>query len=635
MKKALVMTFVLVLGLGLTAFADGVLSGVWDTDISLYPAASVFGDFIKSFTSKVDVDYTIGGFTFGMESKFGVLGLTGMDFEADGALGAFTFDLDLDFAPMDLKTDTITLAAAPTWGTPICCCQTYSAIVDLDDVSHHKTYGAAFDDLTAAVSVSIAGVNLGTAFFLEGIDSEYAETVTTFYATQSPSSTAGAATISASGTVRIADPTVYGAGWKFSVSGTFGGATLTGLAYFNLSETSTYDENAGYANVYLVDKFTKSGTYSIVCNDCVLRFSSAELLLEDVSFACTSFSALATFDCCGFSDVKFLLEDIGLGCCWDVNFDMLVAFDVDSKTIELEPDITLANACFTIEAAIVTTPATGGTPTQFELSGIDIRQIGLEYTWNGITFEADASFDLDHNPLLGAYVAGGIVSSRCKLDLWQPDRDKTTATFTFTPAAAQQAATCVASAATWAITNTSTGAGWYELTSISLERVKAWQKFKITVDGDSCCGGDFDISAAFYLGELEYLTDLDGVYWYDADFNNTYGTGEYYVFYGGGTYGSTATATPTAPTCSAYSADCYNCCDCISSSSCECACGVEVDEVKWYKTYSGKTDNRLFDWIETDVDVVIGVGSAFDLTFGMDIDYWGWEDFTFGFEFTF
>jgi len=626
MKKALVVTFVLVLGLGFAAFADGALSGVWDTDVSLYPAASVFGDFIKSFTSKVDVDYTIGGFTFGMESTFGVLGLTGVDFDADGTLGAFTFGFDIDFSPMILTKEltSITTAAGGAiastllYSTVTCATQTYSAISwSSFTKTVSKTYVAGFDDLTADVSVSIAGVNLGGLLFLEGKDSEASIEYTTWYATTFPSA---AVNVVQSGTVTVADPTAQGAGYKLTGSGTFNGATLTGRGYFNLSERSYNTNMAIYGySTYVADTFKKAGVYSLTCDDCISRFTSAELILEDVSFACTEISAGVYFNCCGFSSVKFLLEDIGLGCCWDLGFDLLITFTDTSKSLKIDPQITFANACFTIEAGILLndTLVSSTSETDLRITGVDIYALGLTYTWNGITFTSWTSFDIATHPILSSAYYGGIVSGPSKISLWQPDLDKVTATFTYD----EENDTCTVSGVSGAISTT--GLGYYELTSIACEQAKAWEMFKIEVDGDSCCGGAFDISAAFYFGDLEYLSDLDGWYYVDLNGDGDYAdTNEYFKFYGD------AAAPDSVDTITSWSAGC-NCCPCDD-------CSQEVNAIDWDENWTAVSNtNRLFDWLETDVDVVIGVGSAFDITFGLDVTNWGWEDFTFGFAFTF
>jgi len=630
MKKALVMTFVLVLGLGFAAFADGVLSGEWDTDISLYPAASVFSDFIKSFTSEVDVDYTIGGFTFGMDSTFGVAGMTGMEFDVDGMLGAFTLSAEIDFSPRILATTkteyTYDVSGTDTVGFEI---QTTSCAgiptfqgVSWDKKTVTNTYIAGFDDLKLESSVSIAGVSLDALFFLEGVDNVGTKTVSGYHGTvQTASWVAGnTITLTQSGSATVASGTNQGSGWRLTASGSFGGATITGRAYFNLEDD--FGSYAGYLGYYsldfaLADYFAESGSWAIVCDDCIARFTGLQVLVEDVSFACTTFSGMVTFDCCGFGDVVFLVEDIGLGCCWDVNFDLMITFTSTSKTLTLDPEITLANACFTISAGLVVTDTVGGAP--FTLDGIEIYGLGLEYSWNGITFTAATSWDLTVNPILGPAYLGGAISGPTKIYVLQPDTDFTSLVATYN----EVNDTCALVSKAPAI-NMTTGLGYWEVTSFACEKAYAWEKFGVDVDGDSCCGGDFDISAVFYLGDIKELTDLDGTYYYDANGDGTYATtsGEAYTFYG-------AIDLTDVPSVTPFSGAGCNCCPCDD-------CTFEIDEVEWDADYTLKSDSdRLFDWIEADVDVVIGVGSAFDITFGLDVTCWGWEDFTFGFVFTF
>jgi len=616
MKKALVMTFVLVLGLGFAAFADGTLSGVWDTDISLYPAASEFSDFIKSFTSEVDVDYSIGGFVFGVESTFGLPGFTGLDFDIDGALGAFTIGFDIDFSPMVLKEKTIVYdelaysssscigASHPSWS--------------FEKTVLATTYTAGFDDLTADMSVSIAGVSLEALFYLKGNGNVADVTYGSYLWNIIPYSytTNNDSNYSQTGSVTVAATTKVGGGWKLTGSGSFGGATLTARVFFNLQDDwGDYNGMMGYYGytTYVADTFLESGDWALVCGDCISRFTGLTLLLEDVSFGCTSFSAGVEFDCCGFEWAKFLIEDVSLGCCWDLNFDLLITFTPLDKTLSLDPDITIANACFTIDAAVV-----ADTTGDFEIQGIDIYAVGLTYSWNGITFTSDTSFDIAKHPILGSAYYSGVVYSPTKMWVWQPDRHMTEATFTVA-----DDGTCTLDAdPDYAVEPN--GTGYYVLTGISCEKAEAWEKLVIDVDGDTCCGGLFDLTAAIYMGDVYKLTDLEGWYWYTAAGTHSYVDTPVHF------YGDAASA-PTEPTyTTAWQAGTD--CDCCP---CEEGCSFTIDNVDWNKTWGTTDTERLFDWIETDVDVVFGVGSNFDLTFGFDITCWGWEDFTFGFEFTF
>ncbi|MCD6359983.1 MAG: hypothetical protein J7M38_03900, partial [Armatimonadetes bacterium] len=391
--------------------------------------------------------------------------------------------------------------------------------------------------------------------------------------------------------------------------------------YFNLEDY--WGSYAGYLSTYslsysLADYFTESGTWAIVCDDCAPRFTGLQVILEDVSFACATFNAMVSFDCCGFEDVKFLVEDIGLGCCWDVGFDLMITFADTSKSLTIDPSITLANACFTIDAGIDFSETDGA---GFSLDGIEIYGLGLEYTWNGITFSSETSWDLSKNPILGSAYAGGAISSPTKIYVWQPDTDFTQASFTYD----EDADTCTLDGSVTPAVNAD-GVGYWELTSFACEKAYAWESFSIDVDGDSCCGGAYDISADFYFGDVKKLSDLDGSYY----FLSASDTITEVVIYGDGyTAGKDATDHAASYYFRGYSDSSCNCCPCDD-------CSYTVDKVLWDANYAAKTNtSRLFDWIETDVDVSLGIGPNFDLTFGLDVNLWGWEDLTFGFEFTF
>jgi hypothetical protein len=97
MKKALVLAFALVLGLGAFAFA-GPLSGSWDSSITL-DIASGGTITVSDFSSTLVVDYTVGGWTFESTTGFNLTGWNKQEFTADGTLGAFTISSDLEFDP--------------------------------------------------------------------------------------------------------------------------------------------------------------------------------------------------------------------------------------------------------------------------------------------------------------------------------------------------------------------------------------------------------------------------------------------------------------------------------------------------------------------------------------------------------
>jgi len=95
MKKALVLSLVIVFGLGIAAFA-GPVSGSWTNVITIDPDATPI---ISGFSSELTVDYTVGGWTFGSTAIFNLDAFDNLFFTADGALGAFSFKSVLDFEP--------------------------------------------------------------------------------------------------------------------------------------------------------------------------------------------------------------------------------------------------------------------------------------------------------------------------------------------------------------------------------------------------------------------------------------------------------------------------------------------------------------------------------------------------------
>jgi len=604
MKKALVIALMMVLGLTAFAFADGALTGKWTASTSFFPSATAFEDFVKSVSSTVEVDYTIGGWVFTSKSSLGLAGLTGQQFKASGTLGAFTLESTLKFMPM-LLVSTSTTYTGGKYQTVSCGAFSGPGFT-WTGKTVSKTYTAAFDDWTVKGSVSIAGVDFAGLFFLEGKDHYASYTGGSFHFDSTPTVSTDFGDSLTQTTSTVARSAGYGSGWKFSASGAVGDATLTALAYFNLSEP-WYNSIMGlYGETHISDTFKKyGGYYSVVCNDCGMRFNEFDLILSGMSFGCVDFSAGLQITCAGFQWAKFLIEDISLGCCWDLNFDFLVTFSTLDKALSMEPEITIANSCFTIDA-VVLKAATD--TSEFEITGIDIRALGLTYTWNGVTFTAETSWDTTNHPILGTY---GYITGPDKIYIWVPDMTFSTVTLDENGKVED---------ATYAID--SSGDGYWKLASYACEKAYAYEKFGITVDGDACCGGAYKVSAVTYFGDIKQLSDLDGTYYADTDWDGAYDDVKV-VFYGDGSANS-------QPSNWSYSSatECGACCDVYSAPT------LEKNDID--ATYgSVKTANRLFNWVETDLDVSVAIGSNFTLKGGVDIAWFGWEDLTFGFEFTF
>jgi len=606
MKRALVFTCVLLLGVGFASFAQ--FSGTWETEIELYPAAQTFADF-AAFSSDFDLDFTFGDWVFTMEAGFDPAGLTAMDFEVVGVLGAFSLSAELGFDPMSVTSYIVTYDD-PAVQSPSCL--SGGAGVVYDSVTEVVETQPVFDDLTLEADVSIAGVTFGGMFKLFG------EQVTTVskgytYFTSLPSYT-GAFAIGSADPFTVTSTAGNGAGWKFWGMGSVGAMDVTANLWLNLEDYwgDLYTLYSYFVekNPPLSYKFADSGTYSLVCEDCIGRFTGFDVLLEGFSFACTDVAIFTSFDCCGWNGISFLLEDIGLGCCWDLAFDMLIDFTVNSKSITFQPDLTIANACFTIEAEVA---YSGGDQSQFSIDGINILGVGLSYAWNGVTFTSMTTLDPVNNPILGGF-GYGYISSPNEIAVWSPVIGTATATF------ATVDGECKVTGVTGGLVTE--GAGFYELKTFACERATVWEYFEIAVDGDGCCGGGFDVEAAFYFGDILTLTDLDGTYRLDKDGSGSYEESEETIIYGDGS------ANSASGKITAWSEGC-NCCPCDE-------CSQEIEEVEWDAVYTAETTGtRLFDWIMTSVEGSIGMASNFELTFGLDVSAWGWEEVSVGFEFTF
>ena len=99
MKKALVLSLVMVLGLGVASFAQ-TLSGSWDTTITIDPTTPTIG-----ISSELIVTYEVSGWSFTSDTKLTDAGWQGQTFVVGGSLGAFTLGSTLTFDPTALPAD--------------------------------------------------------------------------------------------------------------------------------------------------------------------------------------------------------------------------------------------------------------------------------------------------------------------------------------------------------------------------------------------------------------------------------------------------------------------------------------------------------------------------------------------------
>jgi len=606
MKKALVIAFMMVLGLGLFASAQ-TWEGTWDTDISIVPSAVLFSDFI-GFDSDITVTMSVGGWDFTMDADLSTAGMDGLGFDATGVIGAFSFVVDLDFAPMLLSKQVTTYTEVPTVQTGGACVAA-DFTWDSGTKTVVSTYGPAFDDLTLEGSVSIAGLSFSGLFYLKGTDMDGSTTYSSWaFTTTAPkqfSQTTGADAWVSTTTFVVPGTTKVGTGAKFTISGSFAGATVTNYTFFNLTEYSDWDVSS-YDTDYLATKLQLSGVLSgLACPGCDIMFTRNYTLIEGLSpFGdCLTVDLAIDFSCCDFEGISILFKDISLGCCWDLKFDFLIEFATASKTMTLEPGMTFANGCFTIAAEV-----TYGSATNL-ITGIQLEGLSYSHTFNGVTVAFYASWDASDYPLI-SYNSLITHYGADKVFFWVPDTHRVSA--------GKRVA---------AVDND--GKGYYVLDSAYCSKQVATviNKLSLDFDADGCCGGLFDLDVDTYFGSiLDYtLVDVFGTYYADTTCNGTFdieydflGTDNEYVADGGN----------KAPTACSAGTDGTPCDPCFTAATFKDYNGIEKDYG------SGTALGSMLGWVKTAADISFGVGSNITIDLGIDVAWYGWDSLSFGVTFT-
>jgi len=370
MKRALVLTL-LVFGLGAAVFA-GPLSGSWTTSIKFDPQPTFA---VTSFSSVLDVDYTVGAWTFGSTAIFTLDAFDNVFFTAQGTLGAFEFRSMLDFEPVP----------------------------------------AAFMSWTNAGKLSIAGVDIFGLFVVDNVGTAAAPLI--------------------------------GTGATFGLSGSAGDVSITGTIQFNMYNYTYYFHNYGYAWAVARDAYQSCGVwykpsglpYGVQTESCTLSWSGVGILV-DFPFTCLDVQMELSFSCeNGFDSVAFYLTGFDLGISWLALEEIDITFTVDSKTVDLYWDVVLGDAvCVT---PYITLEGDGAS-----ISGLTLNALLLSYSFNGVTFKAGEIFD----------------------NTWY----------------------------TWALNGTMKTWGFTSTGGLSWSCIynEAYDEFfGIVIDGDSCCGGAFNV----------------------------------------------------------------------------------------------------------------------------------------------
>jgi hypothetical protein len=585
MKKALVIALMFVLGLGIAAFA-GPVTGTWDMSISIDPGATIAGDLFIDLSTSLAVDYTIAGWVFGASSTFDTIGWSAQSFTASGVLGAFAFDATMNFLPRTITSQVY------AYTVPVSIGLYYWNDCWLDNADALTIgYGADFDDLTATASVSIAGVSLEGLFFLEGYAGNIAANGYAFYNTGTIAAASTTWVQTAGDTNHVLGFTAatyktLGSGWRFKASGSAGGINITSYTYFNLSEGFTTDS--------CKQSLVKKGTYTIASADCDVTFTEQYIYIDGFTFGCAENIAIGLdITCTGFQWIAFEVDDLDLGlCCSGITADFQIKFGTLTK---------VASLCFAFEVKetscfefSVSLDYSG-----YSITGFTIDSVSLEHTWNGITFSSETLF--------GSY--SSTITDAANQILFMVPR------------------TGVKNAAGTVIPNDADATPrYFDAHCYYTEKYEVWESFTVASEGDSCCGGAFTFSITTSFGTKKTLDSFAWDYQFE---DGTVDSHDWYLY--------DAVVAGTLPTVAGTSGgtdvDGDGAVDDILFPV--TSPDTEAEACVYGAKYVAAASDQLFQWASTDVDLSIGIGSAWSLTFGLDIDVYGWNSLAFGFEFTF
>jgi len=336
LKKALVVAMVMVLGLGLAAWA-GSFSGEWNSKVSFDLSAGAGSAItLAGFQSFIDVQYGVGTFTFESSTLFREAGLLGQWFEAFGTLGAFQVWSLLTFDPAN----------------------------------------ALFVDFEAVVDVSIAGVEIYAGAALQ--DPSWNGTWT-----------------SSVYSVPTGD---VGFGSLFGVIGTAGDLKVGGEIDFNVSPLIHWVWHYGvFGGVtdwtyFVCDPYDIEGaawqSLTVIQTDCTTAFSYATFYAE-YPWACADILAYLEFSCDGFTGFSIGVENVDFGLSWLNIYAFEVNFTTQSKSTGLWFDIAVADTvCFTPYIEVVTEEG-----SNYSITGLELNALTVSYDLAGCTIGWGQIFD--------------------------------------------------------------------------------------------------------------------------------------------------------------------------------------------------------------------------------------------------
>jgi len=309
MKKALVISLLVLVGLGAAAFA-GPLSGKWCASFGFdyTEAENIQYLTISGFASTLELDYTACGWTFSSTADFNKHAFANLYFEAQGSVGAFGFYGILDFIPQ----------------TP------------------------NFHFMIGFVDVSIAGVNLYAGGGIQNFNTDVVNDplmgvgwVVGGYGV------AGDCGIWVEAEFNFAAfiHNVYWYGYETAID-----------RILYVSSTDCQEKKPGY-NVQTAS-----------CCPCWLGLNA----YVEYSFACFDVLTTVGFDCdVGFKSVCFTVTDICTGLDWLELNDLTLCFEVQTKSLCAQLELVLGDCvCFTPYISLV---VQGAAITGIELNALTLE----------------------------------------------------------------------------------------------------------------------------------------------------------------------------------------------------------------------------------------------------------------------
>ena len=113
MRRSFAASLLMIVAVGVCAMAQSI-SGVWDVEVTIDPAAGTIADFLD-FTTTGTVTYEIGGWAFTAVTQLDDTGWIDQTFSVGGLLGAFSLGMDLDLDPAG-AFETWEVTAGTTFG---------------------------------------------------------------------------------------------------------------------------------------------------------------------------------------------------------------------------------------------------------------------------------------------------------------------------------------------------------------------------------------------------------------------------------------------------------------------------------------------------------------------------------------